>query len=568
MRDTDKTKEQLVTELLLLRQKVIKLEESKTKLLENEIANPKELQAPSEMFNSLINNKEIEKELRQFQVILEEIVTFRTEELSIANKDLQEQIARRQHVEEELQLERSRLFSVLDRLPALVYLIAPDFSFSFANRLFQEHFGKIQGRLCYEVFRGRSTPCIGCSTFKGDHQPIEAHIGEWFYPDGHTYEFYDYPFTDVDGSQLLLSFGLDITERKEAENALRLSEERFSKAFNASPISIAISSMEDGRFIDANEGFCQTIGFTKENLLGKKSMDIGFWVDIDQRKMIVQKLLNKESIRDMEVMFCRSDGEHRAALLSIEIININSEPQPCLLNLLTDITERRHMEIELLRLDRLNLVGEMAASIGHEIRNPMTTVRGFLQILSGKAEYINDQDYFQLMIEELDRANAIITEFLSLARNKMLELRSMNLNSLISSIFPLIQANAMIQDKEISIAINGEIPDLMLDEKEIKQLIHNLVHNALDATAPGGKILLNLYKEDEYVVLSIEDHGAGIDIKILDKIGTPFFSTKEDGTGLGLAVCYGIADRHGATIDIETGTEGSKFMVIFPIARY
>ncbi len=555
MRDWDKTKEQLIEELVLLRQKIMDCEKLNSENFKYNYCKKQDS----------INKKYTQNELKQFQVILEVFAEYRIEELRKANAELEEQIAKRNQVEDKLRRERSRLFSVLDGLPALIYLIAPDYTFRFANRLFREHFGSSEGRLCYEVFRGRTSPCDGCITFVPG-QPIETHIGEWCYPNGNTYEFYDYPFTDVDGSELLLSFGIDVSERKKAEKAFRLSEERFAKAFNVSPICMSITTLEDGRFIDVNENFCLVLGFTYDEILGRKSLDINFWTDIADREQIVNKLILKQAVREQEIRFFRKDGEARIGLLSAEIINIDGEDQSCWLSILKDITEDKQMEIEMARLDRLNLVGQMAASIGHEIRNPMTTVRGFLQILSEKEGYINDRAFFELMIDELDRANSIITEFLSLARNKMLELKSVNLKSLVNNIYPLVKANAMLQDKQLMMEIIEEIPDMLIDEKEIRQLIHNLVHNALDATPPGGNVIIRLFREDEYVVLSIQDQGSGIDPEIVDKIGTPFFSTKEEGTGLGLAVCYGIADRHHATIDIETGPDGSTFMVIFPVS--
>ena len=118
----------------------------------------------------------------------------------------------------------------------------------------------------------------------------------------------------------------------------------------------------------------------------------------------------------------------------------------------------------------------MAAGIGHEIRNPMTTVRGFLQLMEGKERYAQDRRFLTLMIGELDRANAIITEFLSLARNKDADLRERDLNSIIESLFPLIQADALIAEKNIEKDL-VELPVLLLDEKEIRQLILNIVQN-------------------------------------------------------------------------------------------
>ncbi|KUG03998.1 signal transduction histidine kinase, nitrogen specific, ntrb [hydrocarbon metagenome] len=232
----------------------------------------------------------------------------------------------------------------------------------------------------------------------------------------------------------------------------------------------------------------------------------------------------------------------------------------------TDITEVKQMEAAMSRLDRLHLVGEMAASIGHELRNPMTTVRGYLQILGERDEYLTDKDSFDLMIEELDRANSIITEFLSLAKNKMVKLERNNLDEIVMSIFPLIQAQAMAQDMTIELGL-CQAPDLYVDDKEIRQLILNLVCNGLEAMAPGGTLRIETSVRDGEIVLAIRDQGRGVEPAILEKLGTPFLTTKSDGTGLGLAVCYGIASRHNARIDVDTSESGTTFTIAFPINK-
>jgi PAS domain S-box-containing protein len=229
-----------------------------------------------------------------------------------------------------------------------------------------------------------------------------------------------------------------------------------------------------------------------------------------------------------------------------------------------DITTHKQMTAEMARLDRLNLVGEMAASIGHEVRNPMTTVRGFLQMMSKKNENKTQLDFFTIMIEELDRANSIITEFLSLAKNKSVNLIEKNINDIVNTLMPLMQANGIVDNKYIHSDLS-EIPNLPLDEKEIRQLILNLVQNGLDAMKPGGNLYLKTFKYDKTIVLAIQDEGTGISSEIMSKIGTPFFTTKEKGTGLGLAVCYSIANRHKATIQPITGPNGTTFYILFQL---
>ncbi|EHQ87618.1 PAS domain S-box protein [Desulfosporosinus youngiae] len=227
-----------------------------------------------------------------------------------------------------------------------------------------------------------------------------------------------------------------------------------------------------------------------------------------------------------------------------------------------DISERRMFEKEMARLDRLNLVGQMAAGIGHEVRNPMTTIRGFLQLLGAKEELKQCKGYFELMIEELDRANSIISEFLSLAKNKTVDLKPLSLNSLIENLFPLIQAGAMLSDKNIIIELQ-DIEVLYLDEKEIRQLILNLVRNGMEAMPGSGTLTIRTFSDGGEVVLSVQDEGTGIKAGIIEKVGTPFFTTKEDGTGLGLATCHSIAARHNANIEIDTGESGTTFFVRF-----
>ena len=367
---------------------------------------------------------------------------------------------------------------------------------------------------------------------------------------------------DIDGEAHLIISTRDVTERKQIEESLRLSEECLFKAFNTSPVVMTITTLEEGKFIRVNNAFCRIVGYSHEEVIGKTSLEVRFWSDHVDRNIVKQMLMAKQSIQDMEINFCKHGKEQRLGLYSAEGIEIHGEL--CILSVLTDITDLRQMEVEMTRLDRLNLVGEMAASIGHEIRNPMTTVRGYLQILRENKHYSQELEYFDLMIEELDRANSIITEFLSLAKNKIVDMKPRNINAIISKLLPLIQAKAMGKDQYIKLELN-ELPDLLLDKKEIRQLILNLVNNGMESMSSAGEITIKTFIEKEKVVFAVQDQGHGIDLEHMDRLGTPFFTTKEQGTGLGLAVCYRIATRHNARIDIDTSSTGTTFYVSFPI---
>ena len=352
----------------------------------------------------------------------------------------------------------------------------------------------------------------------------------------------------------------DITKHVIEEKELRLSEERFSKAFRASPNPMSITLLDSGEIIDVNDVFLETIGRTRESVMGKKISDCGFWLNPGEREETLMQLNEGSGIRNKEIIFKKDSGELRIGLFSAEVIEIDN--MPCILAIVNDITERRRFNREMARLDRLNLVGEMAATIAHEIRNPMTNILGFTEILKSETAKTPNSIYFDFIIEELHHANSIVDEFLFLARSKPLTLKKQGLNEILNAISPLIQASAIHDKKDIDFELT-DTAEIQLDEKEIRQLVLNLVRNGLEVMDKGGKLTLRTFMNQNDVVLTVSDQGHGIPPEIMEKIGTPFFTTKENGTGLGLAVCYNIAARHNADIKIKTGPNGTTFFIIF-----
>ncbi|MDU2064541.1 MAG: ATP-binding protein [Sporomusaceae bacterium] len=216
------------------------------------------------------------------------------------------------------------------------------------------------------------------------------------------------------------------------------------------------------------------------------------------------------------------------------------------------------------KLDRLNMVGEMSAGIAHEIRNPMTTVRGLLQFLSHKKELAAHHDNFSLMIDEIDRANSIITEFLSLAKNRPLEFKEKNLNDIVCEIYPLLETDALRNNCQIKLDLTPT-PNLLIDPNSIRQLILNLVRNGLEAMIENhGQLVIATKSTAQGVLLAIKDNGPGISPTIQAKLGTPFLTTKETGTGLGLTICYRILERHRATLTVDSApSSGTIFTICF-----
>ena len=228
--------------------------------------------------------------------------------------------------------------------------------------------------------------------------------------------------------------------------------------------------------------------------------------------------------------------------------------------------QQRTLNKEISRLERLNLVGEMAAGIGHEVRNPLTTVRGYLQWFQRKTGFSAYQEQLTTMIEEIDRANSIITEFLSLAKDKSVVLKQGNLNDVLDALSPLLQAEAYHLGYGLKIE-KIDIPDNWFDDSQVRQMLLNLARNGFEAMEPGNTLTIKSYTEGNQNIVAVCDVGKGIPQNIIDKIGTPFVTTKDTGTGLGLAVCYRIADRHNAKIEFETSEKGTTFYVKFGLEK-
>lgn len=351
-------------------------------------------------------------------------------------------------------------------------------------------------------------------------------------------------------------------EKSRVTDDLMLSEGRFQQIFEASPCMMAIRSLQNPVFIAVNKNWVASTGYTMEEL-----KEDGYQWEISKDINGIEEKFHENEwqtpFKNQRVFFTLKNGEQKQGLLSTEIITI--ENKNCVLIVLNDITERLAFEKEMARLDQLNLVGEMAAGIAHEIRNPMTTVHGFLQI--GKSNPSNlSLEHMELMIDELDRANKIIKEFLTLAKNKTSDKRKYSLNKIIEIIYPLINAEALLTGKKVNLQLD-DCPELYLDEKEIRQLLLNLALNGLEAMDAEGILTIRTFCQEQHLVLEIIDSGTGIDEEILNKLGTPFFTTKDNGTGLGLAVCYRIAERHKARIKVKTSENGTRFSVYFEIVE-
>ncbi|MDT8901419.1 two-component system sensor histidine kinase NtrB [Anaeroselena agilis] len=244
-----------------------------------------------------------------------------------------------------------------------------------------------------------------------------------------------------------------------------------------------------------------------------------------------------------------------------------------LLDTVTDLRNRlsneyaaqARVEAEIARFDRLNLIGEMATGVVHEIRNPMTVIRGYVQRMMLKADQSQTAQY-AVIIEEIDHMNETMTAFLSLAKNRRVEIGLHNINGIIENIMPLIEADANKAGVHVDFRPAEQPLMVYADDKEIRQLVLNLARNAIEATPSRGAMSVRTALNEKAVCLTVTDTGEGIAPWNLEKIFDPFFTTKDAGTGLGLAICKSIIDRHHGRIDVQSQRgRGTVFTVELPV---
>jgi signal transduction histidine kinase len=247
--------------------------------------------------------------------------------------------------------------------------------------------------------------------------------------------------------------------------------------------------------------------------------------------------------------------------------------------LLADQERKRRQELEattrqlqesfeqVKRADRLSAVGQLAASLAHEIRNPLGSIEGATNIIRSPAtsEEIREGS-LTIIQKECQRLNRLLTNLLDFARPRQPEFRSVDVPRLIDSIFALVGPNAQLQRVMLKKTIVHAPALLESDPEQLKQVLLNLVINAIQAMPGGGKIEITVDQHDGGVVISVKDQGAGIDPEHLDRIFDPFFTTKEAGTGLGLSVAHQVITQHGGLIKAERNPDrGMTFSISLPV---
>jgi len=275
---------------------------------------------------------------------------------------------------------------------------------------------------------------------------------------------------------------------------------------------------------------------------------------------------------DTQKKRCWSEDDVRILRTVSELIGVYVERENAEAELQQYINTLQHTQNVLREKEKLALVGQMAAGMAHEVKNPLTSVRGFAQLMKDRC--VADKglalDYLEIILEEVDRASGVISDFLQLARPKEPVLEQHSLNSLLEEVMDLVEPQAFLQHCTVRCEAAAGLPFCWLDPQQIKQVLLNMCQNAIEAMPAGGEIALRTAYSPagREIVFEVRDTGSGIAAENMDKIGLPFYTTKENGTGLGLSVSYSIIRAHGGRTEVVSREgRGTIFRVYLPEGR-
>lgn len=326
----------------------------------------------------------------------------------------------------------------------------------------------------------------------------------------------------------------------------------------------------EGNYLMVNQSFARLMGMEPEELVGLKEEELRLHEEMERVRLHETSLKQggESSAKNLEETLTAPSGEVRWVQTAKLPLITDKEKQGLILCVSTDITERKRAE-ELLRTsEKLSMAGELAAGVAHEIRNPLTSIRGFVQLLQRKADSSQSR-YLDIMLSEMDRINLIVNEFLMLSKPQAVRFERKSLNEMLNKVVMLLETQANLNNVSIVADLGQEERYILCEENQMKQVFVNLLKNGIEAMPNGGLLRLELRKcEADKVKIRFEDHGSGISPELLQKLGQPFYTTKEKGTGLGLMVSFKIIETHNGTIQFKSKLgEGTVIDITLPEAQ-
>lgn len=372
------------------------------------------------------------------------------------------------------------------------------------------------------------------------------------------------PLYDADGNQIgIISSFIDVSE----QDRLRKIEQNAQVMLDH--ISDGVMMVDNRGIINGfNRGAEEMTGFKAEDVLGKKYDDIFI-----KRKTIftklTQTLFTKKEYTNYKKEIAKRDGQKIYLMITTKILLDKNGQQIGAMGIYKDITYLEELSQQIQRADKLAVVGELAAGTAHEIRNPLTTIKGFIQFLKEDIYDERKREYVNLMLKEINHINDIIREMLLLAKPSHPSKSMVSINNLIDDITSFMNSEAVLYNVELKSSLGRLIPPIPLDERQIKQVFINIIRNGIQAMKTGGILTVTseYNSEQKMVTVLFVDQGEGIPQEQITKIYEPFYTTKDEGTGLGIPVSYRIMQNHGGDLKINSiFGRGTKVTLFFPLS--
>ena len=389
-------------------------------------------------------------------------------------------------------------------------------------------------------------------------------------------------FLEFGGNEFNCAFVRDITDRKQAEEALLESEIKFRSLFDSSPQAIALTSIETGKLIDVNNKCCELTKYAKEEIIGKTTTEVGFYTKEDRNRFI-KHIQTSGEIQGLEMAIKAKDGSIFHTLMFAKVIRIAGNS--FILTTFLDVTEQKRLKAELQQAHKMEAIGTLAGGIAHDFNNILGIILGNTELAIDDVPEWNPARYnLKEVISASLRAKDVIRQLLSFSRKTHLERKPVKVDAIITEALKLLRSS-IHKNIEIRLNIPKEAQTILADPTQINQILINLSTNAVHAMPDGGILEVNIkntildddtaaqipdLKPGPYVTLTVSDTGQGVNPKLKNRIFDPYFTTKEvgKGTGMGLSLVHGIVKSHEGAIlvDSELGT-GTTFSIFFPVVE-
>jgi PAS domain S-box-containing protein len=358
----------------------------------------------------------------------------------------------------------------------------------------------------------------------------------------------------------------DITQRKQAEASLKETLKEVSDInFALDQSSIVAFTDEKGIIKSVNDKFCEISKYSREELIGQDHSILNSGLHSKEFFKNLWRTIGSGQVWKGEIRNRAKDGSfYWVDTTIVPFLNENGKPYQYLA-IRNDITEKKKSEEMLHRQDKLAAVGQLAAGVAHEIRNPLTSMKGYAEFLQLDEEDAQRQEFLGIILDEIDRVNNIVEEFMVLAKPKAVELEEKNIIPIVQNVVSMLNFEARKRNVKLAFEADAEIVQIECDENRLKQVFLNFIKNGIEAMPNGGDLTVKTEIEDGNVLISIKDTGVGIPPDTLKKIGEPFYTTKKNGNGLGLMVSFKIIESHNGKVYIESEqNKGTTFKILLP----